>query len=44
MYEDEELIRHMCGNPRSIKRMFNVISVTASLIVSLQQRVTSKSE
>ena len=41
MYEDEVLLKHMQGNPRNMKRIFNVISVTASLIESLQERVSN---
>ena len=39
MYKDHVLLQHMQGNPRNIKRIFNVISITASVIKSLQSRV-----
>ena len=40
MYKDETFLEHLHQNPRSIKRIFNVVSVTASVIESLQKRVS----
>ena len=42
MYEDETLFRHLHGNPRNMKRIFNVISLTAFVIKALQERVRLK--
>ena len=40
MYKDKTLRRHMHGNPRNIKRIFNIISITAFVIEALQERVS----
>ena len=39
MHEEEELNKQISGNPRNLKRIFNVISITASLISFIQERV-----
>ena len=40
MYDDEVLRTHLYGNPRNIKRIFNVISITAYVIKAIQARVS----
>ena len=40
MYQNEDIRRHMYGNPRNIKRIFNIISLTASVIRAIQERVS----
>ena len=42
MREDTVLIQHMQGNPRHIKRIFNIISITALIIRSLRKRVRAR--
>lgn len=39
IYENEELHKHIHGNARNIKRLFNIISLTASLINSFLKKV-----
>ena len=40
MYQNEDIRRHMYGNPRNIKRIFNIISLTASVVRAIQERVS----
>ena len=39
LHSKQDLYHHLQGNPRNIKRIFNIISMTGSLFEAFQERV-----